>query len=89
MAFMDQFNPNLPQQQLLNALGMIKQVAGGNPAGVVQQLIQSGATCTLPDGSVIPVEQLAKMADGKTPQQMFAQFGPQYGQLQQQITQLL
>lgn len=74
---------------LASAVGMVRQLAGGNPQGVIDQMIRSGATCTLPNGSVVTVAQLADMARGRSPEQMFSMLGPQYAGLYQQMRGLM
>ena len=82
MGFMQQFQQSSPITELI---GAARRLANGDPSQVVGSLMRSGATCTLPDGRVVTVKQLAQMVAGKSPQEMFAQFGPQYADIQRQL----
>lgn len=74
MGLMDQFRQ--PQNSRLSeVMGLARQVTNGNPRAFVQQLADSGATCTLPNGKVMSVKDLASMAEGKTPQQLLSELG--------------
>ena len=47
----------------------------GDPSPLIQQAISSGATCTLPDGSVLTLGQLMEQNKGRTPQEAFKAYG--------------
>lgn len=71
MGLMDQFRqPSKP-----DILGMARGIVGDDPRAALQRLADSGVTCNLPDGRVMPVADLMAMADGKTPTQLLKALG--------------
>ena len=78
MGFRDQFRPAQSlRSRLLGLIGAARGMAGNDPRAALRRLEQSGATCTLPDGRVIEVGELVRMAEGKTPQQLLEELGLQ------------
>lgn len=74
---------------LAAAVSTVRQLAGGNPQAVIDQMIRSGATVTLPNGSVVTVGQLAQMVRGRGPEQVFSMLGPAYAGLYEQVRGLM
>ncbi len=77
MGFLNQFKQQ-PQQQanpLPSVLETARQLAGNDPRAALQRMASSGMTCNLPDGRVMSVSDLMKMAEGKTAQQLLDQLG--------------
>ena len=81
MGFLNQFKQQpqqQPQQQanpLPNILETARQLVGNDPRAALQQMANSGMTCNLPNGRVMSVSDLMKMAEGKTAQQLLDQLG--------------
>lgn len=75
MGFMSQFNQQQQPSRLAEMVGVARQLAGNDPHAVVQRMAESGMTCSLPDGRTMTVAELARMAEGKTPQQLLSQLG--------------
>lgn len=77
MAFMDQFSQQ-PQQsasRLSEILGLARGMAGNDPRAALQRMSAMGITCNLPDGRTMPVSELMRAAEGKTPQQLLSYLG--------------
>jgi len=47
----------------------------GDPMPIISQFVNSGATCTMPDGRRLTLQELATEIGDKTPQEAFAQCG--------------
>ncbi len=75
MGLMSQFNQQQQPNRLTEMIGIAKQLAGNDPRAVIQRMADSGMTYNLPDGRTMTVAELARMAEGKTPQQLLSQLG--------------
>ena len=71
MGFMDRLNQQQRRQQvqspnLSNLLQQAKQIVGNDPHVALAKMQTEGATVNLPNGKVIPVQDVVKMAEGKS-----------------------
>lgn len=54
---------------------MLRQMMQGDATPLIQQVISSGATCTMPDGTKLTLGQLIEQSKGRTPQEVFKACG--------------
>lgn len=56
-------------------MATLRQMMQGDPSPLINQFASSGATCTMPDGRRLTLQELATEIGNKTPQEAFAQCG--------------
>lgn len=62
-------------------INMLRSLVGGNPDALLSQLSKSDATCRLPDGTTMPVSEVIRRCQGKTPEEAFRQMGLDFSQI--------
>ena len=89
MAFMDMFRPQQqPQQQpqsqqseVQSKMAQLRSMLSGDITPIMQQASASGATCTLPDGSNLTLQQLAQRFQGQSPADAFKACGYDFSEV--------
>lgn len=71
---MDQFRPQRGNS-LSDMVGVARGIVGNDPHAALRRMSDSGMTCTLPDGRVMPVSELARMAEGRSATQLLEALG--------------
>lgn len=56
-------------------MAKLRQIMQGDPSALFNDVANSGATCTMPDGRRLTLQQLAGEMGNKTPAEAFAQCG--------------
>lgn len=62
-------------------ISTLKSLIGGDPQALVDQMSRSGAVCTLPDGTRMPVSEVIRQCRGKSPDEAFRQMGLDFSQI--------
>ena len=74
MGFMDRLRQCNPQQsQPMDLLQQAKQIVGNDPHAAIAKMQDNGSMVTLPNGKVVSVSNLVKMAEGKTAAQFLTE----------------
>ena len=73
--FQPQYQPQTPQVELRAKMSQLRSMLQGDISPIVQRASAMGATCTMPDGSKLTLEQLAQRMQGKNPMQAFGECG--------------
>ena len=81
MGFMQQFQPQAPQMQLKAQMAQLRSMLSGDLTPLMQQASASGATCTLPDGSSLTLQQLAQRFQGQSPTDAFKACGYDFAEV--------
>lgn len=56
-------------------MGMLRSMMRGDPSPLMRHAADSGATCTMPDGTVMTFQQFQQFMGDKTPAEAFAACG--------------
>ena len=74
MGLMNQYRQKqTPKSKLAEAIMTARGM--GDPKTAIRRLADSGATCTLPDGRVMSVRDIAAMAEGKSAIELLSLLG--------------
>lgn len=69
MGFMDNFRQR-PQTDLVS---QARQMVGDDPRAALANMQANGSVVNLPNGKVLPVSEVVKMAEGKTAMQFLTE----------------